>query len=145
MKNLFILLLSLLIFSCHDTATVREPINKINSTNYQDSTEFYVKLIARTNEFQSAHTGYGGIKTDVYSAYEWMLNNLNVKEIFPLLKHDSAAVRIYAYKAIITKDSTLFDKAWQDLEGKNDTVITQSGCIQGFRTIESIIFRNPNF
>lgn len=145
MKNLFILLLSLFIFSCHDAATEGEPINKINSTNNQDSTEFYVNIIAKANQVHSEHVGYGGSKSEIFSAYEWMRNNMKIKEIFPLLKHDSTAVRVYAYKAIITKDSTMSARAWQNIKGKNDLVFTLSGCIGGCRTIESIIFRNPNF
>ncbi|MDB3907779.1 hypothetical protein N9355_09945 [Crocinitomicaceae bacterium] len=107
--------------------------------NQPRSIDDYVNTIALKNEVHSAHVGIAGSKSDTYSAYEGLIQVSTTNELFPLLQHDSTAVRVYAYKAIILKDSTLQKKAWDAMKGKNDRVKTFSGCIKFEEPISSVI------
>lgn len=104
-----------------------------------DSAEYYITIIAIKNEVHSKNIGFGGGKSEIYTAYERLRDNLKTNDFFPLLKHDSTAVRIYAYNAIVEKDSTMSERAWKEIKGKNDLVYTLSGCTGMNETIRSII------
>ena len=153
MKNLINLILLFIIFaSCEDSTlskkneiVIEENIFHQNTSEIKglkfkkDSADYYINLIAVTNEVHSKHVGLGGGKSQIYNAYERLRDNLNTEDIFPLLSHDSSAVRIYAYNAIVEKDSTLSGRAWKEIKGKNDQVYTQSGCIGMNETIKNLI------
>ncbi len=153
MKNLINLILLLnIIASCEDSSLPRKN-DKVGEENIfhkntseikeakfnKDSADYYINLIANKNEVHSKHIGFGGGKSQIYNAYERLRDNLNTEDIFPLLSHDSAAVRIYAYNAIVEKDSTLAKRAWNEIKGKNDQVYTQSGCIGMNETLKNVI------
>ncbi|MFT5581578.1 MAG: hypothetical protein ACI9G9_000829 [Psychromonas sp.] len=91
------------------------------------------------NEVHSAHIGFGGNKSRIYIAYERLRDNLTIEEIISLLKHDSTEVRIYAYNAIVEKDSTKSELACKEIKGKNDQVYTQSGCLGMNESITNVI------
>lgn len=153
MQNLISLILFVsIIVSCENSSLSKEKDNvgketipqhnpgKIKEAIFdQDSIDYYVNQIAIKNEVHSEHIGFGGSKSDIYIVYERLRDNLKTKDLFPLLKHDSTAVRIYAYNAIIEKDSTLSERAWKEIKGKNDLVHTQSGCLGMNETIRNMI------
>ncbi|XOV68712.1 MAG: hypothetical protein ACFHU9_05935 [Fluviicola sp.] len=91
--------------------------------------DYCIDIIASNNQVHSAHVGSTGVKSDTYKAYECLASNHSISELLPLLQHDSTAVRVYAYHAIVKKDSTYADRAWKELKGKDDEVTTFSGCI----------------
>lgn len=101
-----------------------------NGNSHKVSTDNYVKIIAATNEMHNEHIGITGSTSEVYKAYESLKENCSFSELYPLLKHDSSAVRVYAYQAIVSKDSTQQERAWKELKGKDDLITTFSGCIK---------------
>lgn len=154
MQNLIkILLLLIIISSCGDSSFTKQAdisydeenkfnlkTSDLNKAKFnQDSSDYYINKIAIKNEVHSEHIGFGGSESQIYIAYERLRDNLNIEDIFPLLKHDSTAVRIYSYYAIVEKDSTMSERAWKELKGKNDLVYNQSGCTGMNETIQNVI------
>ncbi len=145
-------LAALLIVSCNNSAKEKNHYSKRKSNSIDTSfivglkkkkefynSEYYISTIARNNEVHSAHIGFAGVKSEVYGAYEGLKNSSKMSELFSLLQHDSAAVRVYAYKAIVERDSSLTESAWKELKGKNDMVLTFSGCLKAMETISRAI------
>ena len=75
------------------------------------SRDYCLEVIAHHNEVHSAHIGEAGSKSEIYEAFECLESSFSIPELLPLLKHDSTAVRVYAYNAIIRKDSNYKQRA----------------------------------
>ncbi|UGU14235.1 hypothetical protein LS482_10975 [Sinomicrobium kalidii] len=101
--------------------------------------ETYVSFIANINEVQSAGIGVALANSEVYDSFEGLYQVANINDLYPLLEHDSVAVRVYAYLAIVLKDSTLRESAWGKMKGKKELVRTFFACKRDEKPVDIVI------
>lgn len=83
--------------------------------------------------------GFGGNYTKEYACFERLSEILNEKELFELVKHPNANVRLYAYKALTNYKSEYLEEAKALLNLDTSSVCTFSGCIKMTMKLKDII------
>lgn len=116
----------------------KEVFFRIDSSDLCDP-ETYVSFIADINEVHGSLIGVALANSEVYESFEGLYKAANINDLYPLLEHDSAAVRVYAYLAIVLKDSTLCESAWGKMKGKKEYVRTFNACIRDEKPIDIVI------
>lgn len=106
---------------------------------HSDSLEFHVNRIAQKNEVHSQFIGRSGINSSSYESFESLRDHLTTDELFGLLQHDSLPVRVYAFLAITSNDSSLKKVAWSEFKGKKQKAMYLNGCIGSYLSAKKII------
>ncbi|MBS1512337.1 MAG: hypothetical protein JST86_15930 [Bacteroidetes bacterium] len=76
------------------------PVNLNQQVNQNISAYTIVDDIALDNSFDCAGVGIGGIKTDQYWRYEWLLKHSDNNDLRKLTFHANPVVRAYAFAAL---------------------------------------------
>lgn len=95
----------------------------------EKNVDILVAILAKNNTVYDDAVGIGGAYLEEYASFERLKQIATMKRLFELLQHDSVAVRVYAFKAIVHRDSNLLNIAYQQVKGKDELVKSQSGCI----------------
>ncbi|MGZ5282635.1 MAG: hypothetical protein ACXWDO_01150 [Bacteroidia bacterium] len=78
----------------------------------------------------SAHVGIASAYTDVYAAYERLLQISSKEELIKLTKHKSRVVKQYAYMGLYKIDSTLAEEIYNEIKKDTTPLCTFDGCIR---------------
>jgi len=93
--------------------------------------------------YESA-VGFGGAYTKEYACFERLSELLSEKELFELVEHRNANVRLYAYKALTNEESEYLEEAKSRLKLDTSSVCTFSGCMQMTMKLKDIIAFESN-
>lgn len=111
-----------------DTVVYRG-LGKYPSIQAETNVDTLVAILAKGNTVYSDAVGVGGSYIEEYASFDRLKQIASGKRLFELLQYDSAAVRVYAFEAIILRDSTLFNSAYKRIKGKDEYVKTLLGCM----------------
>lgn len=78
----------------------------------------------------SSSVGIGGAYTKEYAAFERLSQLLNDKEMFKLIEHPNATMRLYAYRSLKINNSNYLQEAEIHLIKDTAIVCSMSGCMQ---------------
>lgn len=105
-------------------------IKKFPEIKHDTRIEALVNRIAAVNSVHERGIGAAGEYSEVYASFERINEIASKKELLDLLQHDSAAVRVYAFRCIESRDSSLADSARILIKHKEAPVEWFSGCIR---------------
>ena len=100
-----------------------------------------VNAIAINNKYESQFVGFAGSPSVQYQNYERLKNIATNDELVHLLKHKSAAVRIYSFKTLYEKDPGLAKKLSAQLLADTSEFMSLQGCIAGTEDVKSFVQR----
>jgi hypothetical protein len=101
-----------------------------------------ILLIAHANEVVSKRVGEGGVTTNVYRAYELLQERATTSQLTGLLRHDSAAVRVYAFSALSKRDGFRKETSLKLLRRPDEIVYIMSGCTGSQETVKNLCSGN---
>lgn len=86
--------------------------------------------IANCNELDASGVGFDGRKTEQYARYENLLKYASDSDLISFTRYNNAVVRVYAFYALIEKNSPLVISIFKDHVNDAEEIETFSGCLK---------------
>ena len=100
-----------------------------------------VARISQNGNYESPYVGFAGSYSEQYKNYDNLLASATDQDLLLLVKDESPAVRIYAFKALLAKNLELAASIFKDLKSDKTDIFTLEGCIGGQATVSSLATR----
>ena len=122
-KLLLIFLLLVLLVSCNSRKRELDPVfppvrGKIS----------IIDVIAQDGGVDGGVIGYDGGKSEQYKRYEWMKSKLSDSSLHQLTDHQSPAVRVYAFFALVERKYPLLKEIVNNHKNDSAVFMSNSGC-----------------
>jgi hypothetical protein len=98
-------------------------------------TKIIIGLIALENDVQCEAVGFGGMKSQQWDRYIYLRNHASDKELIDLTNAKNAAVRCYAFNALVFRKNRSVQEILLKHLYDNEKVRTFCGCINTTETI----------
>src|SRR5687768_11329838 len=102
----------------------QKSIKKSSSPTVSDQ----VKQIAISNKYESSHVGFAGSASEQYKRMKELTKAATQNELLQLTRHTNAAVRIYSYLALRTKNYEKAQSIYKTLSRDTAAIFTLEGC-----------------
>lgn len=107
----------------------------------KDSLATTVQRIADINKYESQYVGFAGSYSEQYKNFDRLLRCVTEQDLILLVKNKNPAVRVYSFKALITKNKKLAASIYEVLQSDDAPIFTLEGCIGGQATVSSLVRR----
>lgn len=131
MKSKLNLIIAILLFSACNIQERNLRNRETRHNDFKTTNEEILNLrdkIAKFNEVQSSHIGYGGTPSVQYGNYENLLKIATDKELYGLTKDTNYSVATYATFGLIRRKNALFMEVFEQFLLNDQSVNTMKGC-----------------
>lgn len=159
MKIILLTFTALIMLSCSGTGKNTEiapqPIDHSNSSDLhgdlrdypavaaQENIDSLIYGMTRDNCVYPKASGFAGDYTYEYACFERLSNLISEKDIYQLIEHPNANVRLYAYHWLSETESNYLDSASLLLRDDNSRVWTVNGTTKEHIKLSDIVAAKP--
>jgi hypothetical protein len=118
--------------------TIAQKGKDVPSPNDKPVFASIVADIAHNGNYESQYVGFAASYSEQYKNYDQLLASATDQDLLLLVKNQSPAVRIYAFKALISKNPKLAASIFKVLKSDDAQIFTLEGCIGGQATVGSV-------
>lgn len=116
----------------------------VSIKTHADSVEHLKNIIISSNTLAGQRVGFAGSPSPQWYSYAYLAKICTVNELLKLSKSKHAALKVYAYMALIYLNYTQINKVKADLLKDTSALTTMQGCIINRSTIgQHISFIEP--
>lgn len=132
--NLFCFVALLCICSCHNNAKyliadVQPPVDFIKDSLIYQQRFSVINAIAAHPTVDCANIGFGGVTSDQFKRYQWLLKYASDSLLLRLCDNSSVNVRAYAAQALIERKSVFMKQVMDNSMGDTAQVPIYCDCM----------------